>query len=100
MLVLTRRVGDRIVINDEIHVTVVSISGGKVRLGFDAPRSSSVVRAELLARQRQDAALPAAQSIDTPVAPREAWRAASTRRLTSVRLPDLCRYFGTKEKKC
>ena len=55
MLVLTRRVGDQIVINDEIQVTVVSISGSKVRLGFNGPRSSSVVRAELLTRQREAA---------------------------------------------
>ena len=47
MLVLTRRVGDQIVINDTIRVTVVAIKGGKVRLGFTAPPTARVVRQEI-----------------------------------------------------
>ena len=47
MLVLTRRLMEKLYIGDEICVTVVRLEGGQVRLGIDAPRQISVVRAEL-----------------------------------------------------
>jgi carbon storage regulator len=47
MLVLSRKVGERIWIGDEISVTVVRIAGGGVRLGIDAPAHLAVVREEL-----------------------------------------------------
>lgn len=47
MLVLSRKVGERIWIGDEISVTVVRIAGGGVRLGIDAPTHLAVVREEL-----------------------------------------------------
>ena len=48
MLVLTRKLLEKIYIGDKICVTVVRLEGGQVRLGIDAPREISVVRAELL----------------------------------------------------
>ena len=48
MLVLSRRIGEEIVIANEIHVTVLAIQGGRVRLGIAAPRSVPVTRLELL----------------------------------------------------
>jgi len=48
MLVLSRRVGEKIVIGDDIVVTVVEVHRDSVRLGVDAPRSVPVNRAELL----------------------------------------------------
>jgi carbon storage regulator len=50
MLVLTRRIGEAIVIDGDIHVTVLSVSGGKIRLGITAPDYVSVHREEV---QRQ-----------------------------------------------
>jgi len=47
MLVLSRKVGERILIGDQISVTVVRIAGGGVRLGIDAPHELPVVREEL-----------------------------------------------------
>jgi carbon storage regulator len=47
MLVLTRKVGDKIWIGDDICLTVVQVERGKVRLGIDAPRSVVIRRAEL-----------------------------------------------------
>src|SRR6476660_2759993 len=47
MLVLTRKLMEKLYIGDEICVTVVRLEGGQVRLGIDAPREISVVRAEL-----------------------------------------------------
>jgi carbon storage regulator len=48
MLVLTRRVGETIVIAEEIRVTVVAVNGRAIRLGITAPTSVRVVRRELL----------------------------------------------------
>ncbi len=48
MLILRRRIGERIVIDGRIEVTVLHIRGGKVRLGFSAPRSVRVLREEVL----------------------------------------------------
>ena len=53
MLVLSRRVGEEIVINDTIRVTVVSVKGDKVRLGITAPPTVRVDRQEVHQR-RQD----------------------------------------------
>ncbi len=47
MLVLTRKVGQRVLIGDGIEVTVVRISGGNVRIGVVAPAEMPVVREEL-----------------------------------------------------
>src|SRR5579871_4919189 len=48
MLVLTRKLMERLFIGDDICVTVVRLEGGQVRLGIDAPRDVTVVRAELV----------------------------------------------------
>lgn len=48
MLVLSRRIGERIQIGDDITVEVLQIDQGRVRLSFDAPRSVKIYRAELL----------------------------------------------------
>ncbi len=53
MLVLSRKTGERVLIGDEITVTVVRIGPNTVRLGIDAPRSLNIVREELRGRQRE-----------------------------------------------
>jgi carbon storage regulator len=58
MLVLTRRIGEEIVIDNRIRVTVVSIDGGKVRLGISAPPEVRVDRQEVHERRREFAAQP------------------------------------------
>lgn len=47
MLVLKRKLGERIVINDDIYITVVEAQKGQVRLGFEAPRSVRIFREEI-----------------------------------------------------
>lgn len=47
MLVLSRKPGERILIGDEIAVTVVRIGPNNVRIGIEAPRSMNIVREEL-----------------------------------------------------
>jgi carbon storage regulator len=48
MLVLTRKLMEKLYIGDNVCVTVVRLEGGQVRLGIEAPREIAVVRAELL----------------------------------------------------
>jgi len=55
MLVLSRRIGEEIVISGGIRVTVVEIKGGKVRLGVTAPAEVTVDRSEVAERRAQDA---------------------------------------------
>ena len=51
MLVLTRKLGEKIIIDNNICFTVVEIKGNKVRLGFDAPDHVSIMREELIQEQ-------------------------------------------------
>ncbi len=48
MLVLSRKVGERIVIDGGIAVVVLAVDGHRVRLGIEAPRECQIVRGELL----------------------------------------------------
>lgn len=48
MLVLTRKLMEKLYIGKDVCVTVVRLEGGQVRLGIEAPRDISVVRAELI----------------------------------------------------
>ena len=54
MLVLTRRVGEKIMISDDICVTIVEVSGDRVRVGVEAPRSMRVDRHEVHVRRQMD----------------------------------------------
>lgn len=59
MLVLTRKLGEGIVIGDDVTLTVVEIKNGTVRLGIDAPRSTKIHRQEVYSRivaENRDAA--------------------------------------------
>jgi carbon storage regulator len=77
MLVLTRKLMEKLYIGDEICVTVVRLEGGQVRLGIEAPRHIPVVRGELPRIDRE-----ARQSPDVPpvaTAPRPAAPAVGLR---------------------
>lgn len=52
MLVLTRRVNEKILIGDNIVVTVLEVRGDQVRLGIDAPRDVKVFREEVVLRDQ------------------------------------------------
>ena len=54
MLVLTRKVGERIQLGDNITVTLVKINGNVVRLGIDAPPEMAVVRQELASAKNRE----------------------------------------------
>ncbi|MEM6799002.1 MAG: carbon storage regulator [Planctomycetota bacterium] len=65
MLVLARRVGERILIGDQIAVTVVKSGPGGVRLGIEAPSELAVVREELAEEIAAEEAAKRAGEVDS-----------------------------------
>ena len=54
MLILTRKLGEKITIGDEITITLIEIKGSQVKLGIEAPRSVSIHRQEIYEKIREE----------------------------------------------
>ena len=54
MLILTRRVGESLMVGDDITVTVLGVKGNQVRIGVNAPRDVAVHREEIYNRIQED----------------------------------------------
>jgi len=68
MLILTRRVGETLMIGDEVTVTVLGVKGNQVRIGVNAPRDVAVHREEIYERIKREQAEQAAASGDSGAA--------------------------------
>jgi carbon storage regulator len=65
MLILTRRVGETVMIGDDVTVTVLGVKGNQVRIGVNAPRDVAVHREEIferIKREEQEGGVPAVPS--------------------------------------
>ena len=54
MLILTRRIGEKLMIGDEISVTILGVKGNQVRLGVHAPEDVAIHREEIFDRIREE----------------------------------------------
>lgn len=64
MLYLTRKIGETIVINEDIEITVVSVSGKVVKLGFNFPPDVTVMRKEVFDRIQTENRAAAENALD------------------------------------
>ena len=62
MLILTRRVGETVMIGDEVTITVLGVKGNQVRIGINAPKHVAVHREEIYERIKREQRTAAAQS--------------------------------------
>lgn len=53
MLILSRKLGESIIIDGRIEIKIIKVSGGRVRIGIDAPDDVRVVRSELVEEQEK-----------------------------------------------
>jgi carbon storage regulator len=68
MLVLSRKVGERILVGDQIRITVVRLTSGGVRLGIEAPDGTTVIREELMLKLLEEQQAAAAAKPDATIA--------------------------------
>jgi carbon storage regulator len=54
MLILTRRVGETLMIGDDVKITILKVSGNQIRIGVEAPKDVSVHREEVYQRVLQE----------------------------------------------
>ena len=54
MLILTKKIGEAIILDDDIEITVMEIQNGQVRFGIDAPKEVKIYREEIYERMQSE----------------------------------------------
>ncbi|WP_026911635.1 carbon storage regulator CsrA [Patulibacter minatonensis] len=72
MLIVSRREGEKLMIGDDVEITVVEVAGGAVKIGIEAPRSVPVYREELWAAVRDENRAAAGAPATLPQVPKRA----------------------------
>ena len=67
MLILTRRVGETLMVGDEVTVTVLGVKGNQVRIGVNAPKDVAVHREEIYERIKREKSGVVDAPVDTPI---------------------------------
>lgn len=68
MLILTRRIGESLMVGDDVRISVLGVKGNQVRLGVKAPRSVTVHREEIFEKIRKEfRSREQARAVTTPV---------------------------------
>jgi carbon storage regulator len=75
MLILTRRVGETVMIGDDVTITVLGVKGNQVRVGINAPKNVAVHREEIYERIKREQQPDRDEAADTPGTPQAAERA-------------------------
>ncbi|MDA1325710.1 MAG: carbon storage regulator CsrA [Proteobacteria bacterium] len=71
MLFLTRKIGESVVINDNIEVTIVEVRGRSIKLGFDFPPDVTVLRRELFDKIQDENREAAGSAADLLIGPED-----------------------------
>jgi carbon storage regulator len=90
MLVLTRKLNESIKIGENITITIVDVSGGKVRIGVDAPKEIRVIRSEVYETEKQNCAAAVSLPSVTDLVPKG--------KPVSVKLPNGSSYKAKRSK--
>jgi len=99
MLILTRRVGETIVIGDDVIITVLGIKGNQVRIGINAPKDVSVHREEIYQRiQQEKNTAPAAAAVAVAPKKEEAVATVITTTIRKKREPKIVKTDLDKDK--
>ena len=70
MLIITRRPGEKIILGEDVTITVMEVSGQTVRIGIDAPKSLSIYREEIWAAVKQENQAAASGDVALPKRPK------------------------------
>lgn len=54
MLILTRRIGEKLIIGEDVVVTILGVNGGQIRVGVDAPKDVDVHREEIWKKIKEE----------------------------------------------
>ncbi|MEA5058883.1 MAG: carbon storage regulator [Clostridia bacterium] len=80
MLVLTRKLEESLLLGSEIRITVLGVSGDKVRLGIDAPRTVKILRGETVDQTKEANRLAAASGMNLAAIFKDAAQAMETQK--------------------